>query len=404
MYMSEKKCTFARNLSITDNRTTYTMNSKKIQYLGCNDATLDLFESQYPLPNGMCYNSYLLHGERVAVMDSVDPRTTTEWLQNIKASNCTPTYLIVQHMEPDHSGSIGAFLAQYPDTTVVGSRAALQFIEQFGYQPAHTLMVKHGDTLDLGGLTLQFVAAPMVHWPEVMMTYVPEEKTLFSADAFGSFGIYSNYEAHWIDEARRYYMNICGKYGTQVSAALAKLEALEIQTIAPLHGCILEGEEAATARRLYGIWSKYEVEREGVLVAYASIHGNTAKVAKRIAEILRANNVDVKEIDLCRTDVSEAVTQAFCYGKMVLCASSYDAGVFPPMHVFLYKLGIKGYQSRQVALVENGTWAPSAGKTMRSMLEAMKDIQIVEPMLTIRSAWKEEYQEQLDTLINSILQ
>ncbi len=380
------------------------MNSKKIQYIGCNDATLDLFESQYPLPNGMCYNSYLLHGERAAVMDSVDPRTTTEWLQNIKATNCTPTYLIVQHMEPDHSGSIGAFLAQYPETTIVGSRAALQFIEQFGYQPAHTLMVKHGDTLDLGGLTLQFVAAPMVHWPEVMMTYVPEEKTLFSADAFGSFGIYSNYEAHWIDEARRYYMNICGKYGTQVSAALAKLEALEIQTIAPLHGCVLEGEEAATARRLYGIWSKYEVEREGVLVAYASIHGNTAKVAKRIAEILRANNVDVKEIDLCRTDVSEAVAQAFCYGKMVLCASSYDAGVFPPMHVFLYKLGIKGYQSRQVALVENGTWAPSAGKTMRSMLEAMKDIQIVEPMLTIRSAWKEEYQEQLDTLINSILQ
>jgi flavorubredoxin len=204
-----------------------------------------------------------------------------------------------------------------------------------------------------------------------MMTYVPEEKTLFSADAFGSFGVYSNYAAHWIDEARRYYINICGKYGAQVSAALAKIEALDILNIAPLHGCVLEGAQLTEARRLYGIWSKYEVEHEGVLVAYASIHGNTSKVAQNIAETLRTNGMKVKEIDLCRTDVSEAVAQAFCYGKMVLCASSYDAGVFPPMHVFLYKLGIKGYQSRQVALVENGSWAPSAGKTMRGMLEAM---------------------------------
>lgn len=379
------------------------MYSNKIQYIGCDDVTLDLFESQYPLPNGMCYNSYMLYGERVAVMDSVDPRKTSEWLQKIEASHCIPSYLIVQHMEPDHSGSIGAFLAQYPDTIIVGSRTALQFIEQFGYQPAHTMMVKHGDTLDLGGLTLHFVAAPMVHWPEVMMTYVPEEKTLFSADAFGSFGVYGNYAAHWIDEARRYYINICGKYGAQVSAALAKIEALDILNIAPLHGCVLKGAQVAEARRLYGIWSKYEVEHEGVLVAYASIHGNTAKVAKNIAETLRTNGMKVKEIDLCRTDLSEAVAQAFCYGKMVLCASSYDAGVFPPMHVFLYKLGIKGYQSRQVALVENGSWAPSAGKTMRGMLEAMKEIQIVEPMVTIRSAWKEEYQEELNTLIDSIL-
>ena len=379
------------------------MYSNKIQYIGCDDVTLDLFESQYPLPNGMCYNSYMLYGERVAVMDSVDPRKTSEWLQKIEASHCIPSYLIVQHMEPDHSGSIGAFLAQYPETIVVGSRAALQFIEQFGYHPAHTMMVKHGDTLDLGGLTLHFVAAPMVHWPEVMMTYVAEEKTLFSADAFGSFGVYSNYSAHWIDEARRYYINICGKYGAQVSAALAKIEALDILNIAPLHGCVLEGAQVTEARRLYGIWSKYEVEHEGVLVAYASIHGNTAKVAKNIAETLRTNGMKVKEIDLCRTDVSEAVAQAFCYGKMVLCASSYDAGVFPPMHVFLYKLGIKGYQSRQVALVENGSWAPSAGKTMRGMLEAMKEIQIVEPMVTIRSAWKDEYQEELNKLIDSIL-
>ena len=382
------------------------MYSNKIQYIGCDDATLDLFESQYPLSNGMCYNSYLLHSERVTVMDGVDSRKTTEWLLQIQEglpSDTAPDYLIVQHMEPDHSGSIGAFLAQYPNTTVVGSRAALQFIQQFGYQPAHTLLVKHGDTLDLGGLTLHFVAAPMVHWPEVMMTYVPEEKTLFSADAFGSFGVYGSYTDHWIDEARRYYINICGKYGTQVAAALSKIKAFDIQAIAPLHGCVLDGEQVQEACRLYSIWSQYEVEREGVLVAYASIHGNTAKVAKRIAEILRMNSVEVKEIDLCRTDVSEAVAQAFCYSKMVLCASSYDAGVFPPMHVFLYKLGIKGYQSRRVALVENGTWAPSAGKTMHGMLETMKDIQIVEPMLSIRSAWKEEYQTILDDLIEAVL-
>ena len=375
------------------------MYSNKIQYIGCDDTTLDLFESQYPLPNGMCYNSYMLHGEHVAVMDSVDSRKTTEWLQQIKTANCIPTYLIVQHMEPDHSGSIGAFLTQYPETIVVGNRATLQFIHQFGYQPAHTKIVKHGDTLDLGGLTLHFISAPMVHWPEVMMTYVPEEKTLFSADAFGSFGIYSNYDAHWTDEARRYYINICGKYGAQVSAALAKTETLDIQTIAPLHGCVLEGTQGAEARRLYNIWSKYEVEREGVVVAHASIHGNTAQIAKRIAETLRAKNVEVKEIDLCRTDVSEAIAQAFCYSKMVLCASSYDGGIFPPMYVFLYKLGIKGYQQRQVALVENGTWAPCAGRTMRGMFDTMKDIQIVEPMLTIRSTWKEEYQESLERLI-----
>ena len=357
----------------------------KIQYIGCDDASLEFFESQYPLPNGMCYNSYLLLGERVAVMDSVDKRKTSEWLQKIEQSQRTPDYLIIQHTEPDHSGSIGAFLEKYPHATIVASRAALQFLEQFGYQPAHTLMVKQGDCLDLGGLTLHFVSAPMVHWPDVLMTYLPEEKTLFSADAFGSFGVYSAFSAHWIDEARRYYINICGKYGAQVAAALAKIQAFDIQRIAPLHGCVLEGNEVAEALRLYNIWSRYEVETNGVLVAHASIYGNTAAVAHCIAEQLRSNGVEVKEIDLCRSDMSEAVSQAFRYGKMVLCAASYDGGVFPPMHEFLYKLGIKGYQSRRVGVVENGTWAPTAGKTICSMLEQMKDIDVVSPILTIHS-------------------
>ena len=377
--------------------------SDTIQYIGCDDATLDLFESQYPLPNGMCYNSYLLLGERVAVMDSVDKRKTMEWLQKIEQSHRTPDFLIILHTEPDHSGSIGAFLEKYPHVTIVASRAALQFLEQFGYQPAHTLMVKQGDCLDLGGQTLHFISAPMVHWPDVLMTYLPEEKTLFSADAFGSFGVYSAFSEHWIDEARRYYINICGKYGAQVAAALAKIQSFDIQRIAPLHGCMLEGNEVTEALRLYGIWSRYEVETDGVLVAHASIYGNTAAVAHCIAEQLRSNGVEVKEIDLCRSDMSEAVSLAFRYGKMMLCAVSYDGGVFPPMHEFLYKLGIKGYQSRRVGIVENGTWAPTAGKTICSMLQQMKNIDIVPPIFTIRSAWKADYQQDLEMWVSELL-
>ena len=377
--------------------------SNKIQYIGCDDASLEFFESQYPLPNGMCYNSYLLLGERVAVMESVDKRKTAEWLQKIEQTERTPEYLIIQHTEPDHSGSIGAFLEHYPHATIVASRAALQFLEQFGYQSAHTLMVKQGDSLDLGGLTLHFVSAPMVHWPDVLMTYVPEEKMLFSADAFGSFGVYSSFSEHWIDEARRYYINICGKYGAQVATALAKIQSFDIQRIAPLHGCVLEGNEVAEALRLYGIWSRYEVETDGVLVAHASIYGNTAAVAHYIAEQLRSNGMEVKEIDLCRSDVSEAVSQAFRFGKIVLCAASYDGGVFPPIHEFLYKLGIKGYQSRRVGIVENGTWAPTASKTICSMLQQRKNIDMVTPILTIRSAWKEDYQQDLDALVAGVI-
>ena len=352
----------------------------------------------------MCYNSYILLGEQIAVMDSVDSRTTDQWLTQLAAvlDGQSPSYLIIQHMESDHSGSIGAFLKQYPDCTIVASKAALQYMSQFGFLPLHTHTIQQGDSLDLGGITLQFLAAPMVHWPEVMMTYIPEEQVLFSADAFGSFGIYNAHPDNWADETRRYYINICGKYGAQVSAALKKAQVFDIQTIAPLHGRVLNGTQLQEAWRLYETWSSYCPERSGVLVAHASIHGHTAQVAQRIAEELRARGEEVVLFDLCRSDASEAVSQAFKYDKMVLCASSYDAGLFPPMHTFLHKLSIKGYQSRRVALVENGTWAPTAGKVMCHMLEAMKNIQIVSPILTIRSAWKESNQETLDQLLNEL--
>ena len=384
---------------------TLIMYSNKIVYIGCDDPTLDLFENQYPLSEGMCYNSYLLNGDKVAVMDSVDKCTVHQWLTNLANAlqGRSPSYLIIQHMESDHSGSIGAFLNQYPDCTIVASKAALQYMSQFGFLPLHTHTIQQGDSLDLGGITLQFIAAPMVHWPEVMMTYIPEEKVLFSADAFGSFGIYNAHPDNWTDEARRYYINICGKYGAQVSAALKKTQIFDIQTIAPLHGRVLNGTQLQEAWRLYEAWSNYQPERSGVLVAHASIYGHTAQVAQRIADQLRERGEEVMLFDLCRSDASEAVSQAFKYDKMVLCASSYDAGLFPPMHTFLHKLSIKGYQSRRVALVENGTWAPTAGKTICSMLEQMKNIEIVSPVLTIRSAWKEDYQQDLEMLVSELL-
>ena len=377
------------------------MYSSKIIYVGCDDPTLDLFENQYPLSNGMCYNSYLLCGHALAVMDSVDQRMTDQWLSNLSHTlqGRKPDFLVIQHMESDHSGSIGAFLECYPDCTVVGSRLALQYMQQFGFNPLSTRVIQHGEELDLGGLMLHFISAPMVHWPEVMMTYVPEEKTLFSADAFGSFGVYHAHPDNWADEARRYYVNICGKYGAQVSVAMSKVHSFDIQTIAPLHGKVLDGAQMSEAWRLYDLWCHYRAESAGVLIAHASIHGHTAMVAQRIADRLCACGVEVALVDLCRSDLSEAVSLAFKYGKMVLCASSYDAGLFPPMYVFLYKLGSKGYQSRRVALVENGTWAPTAGKVMRSMVEAMEDIEVVSPTLTIRSAWKKENDAVLVELI-----
>ena len=379
-----------------------------IKYIGVDDADQHLFESQYVTPEGMCYNSYLVEGEKIAVMDSVDPRKTQEWLGNLAnaLNGRKPDYLVVQHMEPDHSGSIAAFRALYPEAVIVASAKALQFMAQFnpGKDLGKTQAVKEGETLSLGTLTLQFFGAAMVHWPEVIVTYCPEEKVLFSADGFGKFGVKDAEPDDWACEARRYYFNICGKYGTPVSALLKKASALDIKTICPLHGPILEGEALANALNLYSIWSSYGVETEGVLVAHASIHGNTAKAAEKLGEILRAKGAKkVVVADLCREDMAEVIEDAFRMNKMVVCASSYDGDVFPPMHIFLWKLQMKAYQNRTVGLVENGSWAPSAGKAMRALIEPMKNVNIVEPMVTIKSAMRDEDVPQLEALADAIL-
>ena len=365
------------------------MYSEKIKNIGCDDADLDLFESQYNLPEGMCYNSYLLMGEKIAVMDSVDPRKQQEWLTHLELAlnGRKPNYLVAHHMEPDHSGSLKAFLKTYPETTIVASKQAFQLMVQFGIEATNTLIVKEGDEISLGGLTLRFISAPMIHWPEVMMTYVPEEKTLFSADAFGKFGVYSADEDDWACEARRYYFNICGKYGQAVTRVLEKATKLDIQTIAPLHGPVLDGEKLAEAVRLYNIWCRYDVETEGVLVAYASIHGNTRHAAETLAEMLKKRGCPKVAItDLTRDDMAEAIEDAFRMNKMILCCATYDMDIFPPMHLFLHELGQKLYQNRKVGILENGSWAPQAGRIIKGHLEQMKDITIVEPIVTIKSS------------------
>ena len=379
----------------------------KIKYIGCNDADMHLFESQYVTPEGMCYNSYLIEGERLAIMDTVDPRKTTEWLSKLSAalSGRKPHYLIVQHMEPDHSGSISAFLQSYPDTQIVASQKALQYMQQFnpGLDLSNTISVKEGDTLDLGGVTLAFVSAPMVHWPEVIVTYSPELKTLFSADGFGKFGVIDADKDDWACEARRYYFNICGKYGIPVSNLLKKASSLDIETICPLHGPILQGEQLAEALRLYTIWSQYGTETKGVLIAHASIHGNTAKVAEKLGEMLRTRGAGkVVVADLCREDMAEIIEDAFRMDRLIVCASSYDGDVFPPMHMFLWKLGLKAFQGRKVGIVENGTWAPSAGRAMKTMIESWKNTDIIEPIITIRSTMKDSDLPALQALVDAM--
>ena len=376
-----------------------------IHYIGVDDAELQLFESQYALPDGMCYNSYLIEGNKIAIMDSVDARIADEWLYNVQQAlrNRLPQYLILQHMEPDHSGSVNAFLKLYPQTIVVCSAKAQTLMTQFGIVPENIQLVKENDLLDLGGLTLRFFMAPMVHWPEVMMTYCEQEQVLFSADAFGKFGIYHADKDDWACEARRYYFNICGKYGTPVTLALKKVASLPLQAICPLHGPVLEGEQMTEALRLYNIWSSYDVETPGVLIAHASIHGNTAKAAEKLAKMLQQRGIGKVAItDLCRDDMAEAIEDAFRMDRMVVCASSYDNNVFPPMHMFLWKLQQKGYQNRKVAIVENGSWAPSAGREMKALLETMKNITIIEPMVTIRGSITDETNYQLETLANNL--
>ena len=379
----------------------------KIKYIGVDDTDIDLFESQYVVPNGISYNSYVILDEKIAIMDTVDYRKHEEWLNNLDAALAgrTPDNLNVQHMEPDHAGSIAETIARYPNITVVASTRAVDMLPQFFEETdfsSNTIGVKEGDTLNLGTHTLQFFMAPMVHWPEVMVTYDQTDKVLFAADGFGKFGALSHDE-EWACEARRYYFNICGKYGGPVQTLLKKAATLDIACICPLHGPVLK-ENLGYYIGLYDTWSKYDVETEGVLVAYASIHGGTAAVAQRMAEILREKGAPkVSVVDLSRDDMAEAVEDAFRMSKLIVAAASYDADVFPPMHDFLHHLLIKAYQRRRVGIIENGSWAPCAGKVMRGMLSQMKDIDIVEPMVTIRSRMKKADIPALEALADAIL-
>lgn len=380
----------------------------EIRYMGVDDTDIDLFESQYIVPDGVSYNSYLIMDDKTAIMDTVDARKTAEWekklLETLDGRN--PDYLVVSHMEPDHAGSLARALELFPDVTVVGNAKTFVFMTQFigeAVEKLHKLVVKEGDELSLGKHVLTFYMAPMVHWPEVMVTYDKTDKVLFSADGFGKFGALKLTEdKDWACEARRYYFNIVGKYGAPVQTLLKKAATLDIEKICPLHGPVLT-ENLGYYIGLYDTWSKYEPEDEGVLVAYASIHGNTAKTAEKIGELLK--NAGVKKVvvsDLARADMAEVIEDAFRYDRMVLCAASYDGGVFPCMQDFLNHLQAKAYQNRKVALVENGTWAPSAAKVMKGMLESMKNITILEPVVTIRSAMKESDMDAIDALVKSV--
>ena len=379
-----------------------------IKYIGVDDTDIDLFESQYVVPEGMCYNSYLIEDEKIAIMDTVDHRKSAEWMTNLKTALAgkTPDYIIIQHMEPDHSGSLAELLKEFPNLTVVASAKAIQFMGQFFEGlTIQSKAVAEGETLSLGKNTLQFFTAPLVHWPEVIVTYLASEKVLFSADGFGKFGTIDADADDWACEARRYYFNICGKYGVQVNNLLKKASTLEIEKICPLHGPILEGEKMAEAIRLYSIWSKYDVETPGgVLVAYASIHGGTKAAAEKLAEILKAKGAaKVAITDLSRDDMAEAIEDAFRMESMVLACATYDGDIFPPMHNFLHKLSIKGFQRRRVGLLENGTWAPQAARIMRGMLEGMKNIEILEPVVTIKSRMKESDVAQLNALADAVV-
>ena len=386
---------------------------KGIRYIGVDHLDLDLFESQYTVPEGMAYNSYLIVDEKVAILDTADARKGEEWLRNLEAAleGRKPDYLVIHHMEPDHSATVAPVLEKYPDVTVVGSAIALKFLGQFMPEKPvkNTLAVKEGDTLTLGSHTLKFIAAPMVHWPEVMVSLDTATGVLFSADAFGKFGalcktaFWADEDPDWACEGRRYYFNICGKYGPQVQALLKKLGGESISVIAPLHGPIIR-KDLNYFLNLYNTWSSYGVETEGVFVAFASIHGGTAKVAELVAEKLKALGCPkVAVSDLARDDRAEAVEDAFRYGRMVLAACSYDAGLFTPAHDFLHSLQVKGYSKRKVALIENGSWAPSAARVMKEMLGAMKDVEIVGEPVTIRSRYKEADEPALDALCKAIL-
>ncbi|MBR5481986.1 MAG: FprA family A-type flavoprotein [Bacteroidaceae bacterium] len=379
-----------------------------IRYIGVDDLDIDLFESQYVVPEGMSYNSYVILDEKIAVMDTVDARKGEEWKANLTAvlDGRQPDYLVVHHMEPDHASLIAEAVNTYPAMKVVLSAAAAKMLPNFFEGTdfeGRVLSVKEGDSLTLGTHILKFIAAPMVHWPEVIMSYEQTEKVLFAADGFGKFGALCNETDDWACEARRYYFNICGKYGAQVQAVLQKAATLNIRTICPLHGPVLSGD-LTPYLSLYDTWSRYEPESEGVLVAYASIHGGTAAAAREFAEMLRVRGAEkVVLSDLSRSDMAEVIEDAFRYPRLVLAASSYDAGVFPVMHDFLHHLQIKNYQKRRIGLIENGSWAPCAARAMRTLIEPMKEITLVEPTVTIRSRMKQTDIPAMEALADAIL-
>lgn len=381
--------------------------SDSVLYIGVTDKTLDLFESQYQVPNGVTYNSYVIMDDKIAVMDTVDGRATEQWFANLEQALAgePADYLIVSHMEPDHAANIKRFAERFPEAKIVGNAKTFAMIEQFFDLDLtdRKVEVKGGSTLELGTHTLQFFMAPMVHWPEVMVTYEQQEKILFSADGFGRFGTMDS-EENWEDEAARYYLNIVGKYGVQVQGLLKKASALDIAVICPLHGPILKDDLAFYLEK-YQIWSTYQPEQKGVLVAYASVHGNTAHAAELLAQMLRQKGEEhVEVMDLARTDMSVAVRKAFFYDRMVVAAATYDGGLFPCMEEFLLHMKSKGFQKRTVGIMENGSWAPMAGKAMRAILETMKQITFAEPTVTIKSAVHEDTKQQMEALAEALVQ
>lgn len=377
-----------------------------VLYVGCDDLDIDLFESQYHVPNGVSYNSYVILDEKIAIMDTVDPRRTEEWMEKVEKAlgGRLPDYLVVQHMEPDHAGSIQKICTKYPQMQIVSNAKVFGMMPQFFDfdLTGRTITVKEGDTFSLGSHTLTFVMAPMVHWPEVMVTYEASEKILFSADGFGKFGALS-VEEDWTDEARRYFINIVGKYGTQVQNLLKKAATLDIAMICPLHGPVLK-EELGYYIGKYLTWSSYEPEEDGIVIACASIHGNTKRAMLKFAEILKEKGAEnVKFFDLSRDDMAEAIAEAYQYSKLVVACPTYDGVLFPCMEDFLYHLKIKNFQNRKAAIVENGSWAPMSGKLMKAYLEGMKNITLVEPTVTIKSTMSEKNLEELNALADALL-
>lgn len=379
--------------------------SDDIRYIGVNDREIDLFEGQYVVPEGMAYNSYVILDEKNAVLDTVDAKFGKQWLENLKSELGTrkPDYLIIQHMEPDHSANIALFAAEYPEAVVVASAKAFVMMKQFYGEDfaARRMVVGEGSKLELGRHTLTFLTAPMVHWPEVIVTYDSTDKVLFSADGFGKFGAVEGEETDWACEARRYYFGIVGKYGAQVQALLKKAAGLEIATICPLHGPVLTGD-LSKYLKLYDTWSSYTPEDEGVLIAYTSVYGHTKAAAEKLAELLRAKGKKVVLTDLARSDMAEAVEDAFRYSQLVLATTTYNAGIFPFMRTFIETLTEHGYQNRTVALIENGSWAPTAAKVMRGMLEGSKNIRFAEQSVKLLSAMSEENQTELATLAEEL--